>query len=311
LWWETRPVHTDLSHRNSVYHARAAAGGPRSSLTGSGPRAHEPGPADAAGRCPHLACSPGRRPGSVGFGAKWAARTLELEAGLVPEIDTSRAHPARMYDYLLGGKDHFEADRQAIEALLQAVPNARTGARENRAFLGRAVQYLVAEAGIRQFLDIGSGPPTAHNVHEVAQSVAPDSRVVYVDNGRCKPGCTHGAEALAISPRSLRSLSPTRTGFSVRRRRSRATRSRPQGSRLCSAKQHDALSAPAAPARCRPAAKRRPGRCGGLPQYKGGYGADISRARSLHPALMTFETWLAVHDRTELEGLFDTTTVCR
>ena len=100
----------------------------------------------------------------------------------MPEIDTSRAHPARMYDYLLGGKDHFEADRQAITALLQAVPNARTGARENRAFLGRAVQYLVAEAGIRQFLDIGSGLPTAHNVHEVAQSVAPDSRVVYVDN---------------------------------------------------------------------------------------------------------------------------------
>jgi S-adenosyl methyltransferase len=100
----------------------------------------------------------------------------------MPEIDTSRAHPARMYDYLLGGKDHFEADREAIGALLKAVPNARTGARENRAFLGRAVQYLVAEAGIRQFLDIGSGLPTAHNVHEVAQSVAPDSKVVYVDN---------------------------------------------------------------------------------------------------------------------------------
>ena len=110
------------------------------------------------------------------------ARTLMLEAGLMPEIDTSRAHPARMYDYLLGGKDHFAADREAIAALLQAVPNARTGARENRAFLGRAVQYLVAEAGIRQFLDIGSGLPTANNVHEVAQSVAPGSRVVYVDN---------------------------------------------------------------------------------------------------------------------------------
>jgi nucleotide-binding universal stress UspA family protein len=87
-----------------------------------------------------------------------------------------------MYDYLLGGKDHFEADREAIGALLQAVPNARTGARENRAFLGRAVQYLAAEAGIRQFLDIGSGLPTASNVHEVAQAVAPDSTVVYVDN---------------------------------------------------------------------------------------------------------------------------------
>ena len=84
-------------------------------------------------------------------------------------IDTSKAHPARMYDYLLGGKDHFEADRGAIAALLKAVPNARTGARENRAFLGRAVKYLVAEAGIRQFLDIGAGLPTANNVHEVAQ----------------------------------------------------------------------------------------------------------------------------------------------
>ncbi len=100
----------------------------------------------------------------------------------MPEIDTSRAHPARMYDYLLGGKDHFEADRKAIGALLKSVPNARTGARENRAFLGRAVRYLVAEAGIRQFLDIGSGLPTANNVHEVAQSIAPDTRVVYVDN---------------------------------------------------------------------------------------------------------------------------------
>jgi hypothetical protein len=100
----------------------------------------------------------------------------------VQDIDTTKAHPARMYDFLLGGKDHFEADRQAIAGLLKAVPNARTGARENRAFLGRAVRYLVAEAGIRQFLDIGSGLPTASNVHEVAQSIAPESRVVYMDN---------------------------------------------------------------------------------------------------------------------------------
>ncbi len=98
------------------------------------------------------------------------------------EIDTSKAHPARMYDYLLGGKDHFEADRQAIAGLLQSVPSARTGARENRAFLGRAVRYLVAEAGIRQFLDIGSGLPTASNVHEVAQALEPSTRVVYADN---------------------------------------------------------------------------------------------------------------------------------
>src|SRR6201996_6912851 len=100
----------------------------------------------------------------------------------MPDFDASRAHPARMYDYLLGGKDHFAADRDAIGQLLKAVPTARTGARENRAFLGRAVRFLVAEAGIRQFLDIGSGLPTASNVHEVAQSVIPASRVVYVDN---------------------------------------------------------------------------------------------------------------------------------
>jgi hypothetical protein len=104
------------------------------------------------------------------------------EANRLPEFDSTRAHPARMYDFLLGGKDHFEADRNAIAGLLKAVPTARTGARENRAFLGRAVRYLVAEAGIRQFLDIGSGLPTKNNVHEVAQSIAPASRVVYVDN---------------------------------------------------------------------------------------------------------------------------------
>ena len=98
------------------------------------------------------------------------------------DIDTTRAHPARMYDYLLGGKDHFEADREAITELLKAVPDARTGARENRAFLGRTVRYLAAEAGVRQFLDIGTGLPTVGNVHEVAQSIAPESRVVYVDN---------------------------------------------------------------------------------------------------------------------------------
>jgi len=100
----------------------------------------------------------------------------------VPDFDTTRAHPARMYDYLLGGTHNFPADRQAIEALLDAVPNARTGARENRAFLGRAVRYLVQEAGIRQFLDIGAGLPTTGNVHEVAQSAAPECRVAYVDN---------------------------------------------------------------------------------------------------------------------------------
>jgi hypothetical protein len=100
----------------------------------------------------------------------------------VPEFDTSRPHPARMYDCFLGGKDHFAADREAVDRVLAAFPSMRTAARENRAFLGRAVRYLAEQAGIRQFLDIGTGLPTASNVHEAAQGVAPSCRVVYVDN---------------------------------------------------------------------------------------------------------------------------------
>lgn len=87
-----------------------------------------------------------------------------------------------MYDYYLGGKDNFAADREAAERVLAHYPAVRTTARENRAFLRRAVTYLAGEAGIRQFLDIGTGIPAADNTHEVAQRVAPDSRVVYVDN---------------------------------------------------------------------------------------------------------------------------------
>ena len=103
-------------------------------------------------------------------------------ADVPAEIDTTKPHPARMYDYYLGGKNHFAADRETAQQMLAAAPNARTGARENRAFLGRAVRYLAAEAGIRQFLDIGTGLPTTNNVHEVAQAVAPSAHVVYVDN---------------------------------------------------------------------------------------------------------------------------------
>jgi hypothetical protein len=101
---------------------------------------------------------------------------------LPPGIDFSRPHTARMYDYLLGGKDHFAIDRETMEAGLRSWPGARVYARENRKFLARAVQYLAVEAGVRQFLDIGTGLPSANNVHEVAQRAAPDSRVVYVDN---------------------------------------------------------------------------------------------------------------------------------
>jgi len=100
----------------------------------------------------------------------------------VPEVDTSKPHPARMYDYYLGGENNFAADRETAEKGLATWPAGRVAARENRAFLGRAVRFLAAEAGIRQFLDIGSGLPTTDNVHEVAQAVAPSARVVYADN---------------------------------------------------------------------------------------------------------------------------------
>ena len=100
----------------------------------------------------------------------------------VPEIDTSRPHPARMYDYYIGGKNHFAADREVADAALSHWPSGRIGLRENRRFLGRAVRYLASEAGVRQFLDIGSGLPTTANVHEIAQAVDPSSRVVYVDS---------------------------------------------------------------------------------------------------------------------------------
>jgi hypothetical protein len=101
-------------------------------------------------------------------------------AGL-PAIDTSVAHHARIYDYLLGGKDNYAADREAAEAMLKIWPEMASGVRANRAFLGRAIRYLAGQAGIRQFLDIGTGIPTEENTHQVAQDIAPQSRVVYVD----------------------------------------------------------------------------------------------------------------------------------
>jgi S-adenosyl methyltransferase len=97
-------------------------------------------------------------------------------------FDTSVAHVARVYDYWLGGKDNFAVDRAAGEQAIAAYPDIVHSVRANRAFLARTVRYLAAEAGIRQFLDIGTGIPTANNTHEVAQSAAPGCRVVYVDN---------------------------------------------------------------------------------------------------------------------------------
>ena len=98
------------------------------------------------------------------------------------EIDTSRPHPARMYDAYLGGKDNYAADREAVRQVLRAAPELRDTARANRAFLRRAVRFLVGEAGIRQLIDIGTGIPTAGNVHEVAEEIAPGTHVVYIDN---------------------------------------------------------------------------------------------------------------------------------
>jgi hypothetical protein len=96
-------------------------------------------------------------------------------------FDTSVANQARVYDYLLGGKDNYAADRAAAEAVLKIAPDTVFTARANRAFLGRVVRYLVGQAGMRQFLDIGTGIPTSGNTHQVAQEIAPQTRVVYVD----------------------------------------------------------------------------------------------------------------------------------
>ncbi|MEI5101031.1 SAM-dependent methyltransferase [Streptomyces sp. PmtG] len=97
-------------------------------------------------------------------------------------IDTEHAHSARIYDYIIGGKDYYPADKEAGDAMVQEWPAMPIHMRANRDFMNRAVRYLAQEAGIRQFLDIGTGIPTSPNLHEIAQSVAPSSRVVYVDN---------------------------------------------------------------------------------------------------------------------------------
>ncbi|WP_194915144.1 SAM-dependent methyltransferase [Catenulispora rubra] len=104
----------------------------------------------------------------------------QLPAWTPPDIDRNKAHPARIYDYLLGGKDNFDVDREAAEVALKLMPELRGMARVNRAFLGRAVRHL-AEAGITQFLDIGTGIPGPGNTGEIARGIHPGARVVYVD----------------------------------------------------------------------------------------------------------------------------------
>ena len=123
----------------------------------------------------------------------------EVAPGWVPpQINTSVAHSARVYDYWLGGKDNYPADRELAEAILQVIPTMRTMARANRAFQTRAARYLAREAGIRQFLDIGTGIPTSPNVHEVTQAITPAAQVVYVDNDPIV--LTHARALLTSSP---------------------------------------------------------------------------------------------------------------
>jgi hypothetical protein len=103
-------------------------------------------------------------------------------AGAGPTIDTSRPHSARVWNYWQGGKDFYPVDRAVGDQVMQMFPDITRLARADRAFLGRAVRFLAGEAGIHQFLDVGTGLPTANNTHQVAQGVAPQSRIVYVDN---------------------------------------------------------------------------------------------------------------------------------
>jgi hypothetical protein len=131
-------------------------------------------------------------------GTDWMRPDPNLVDRPAIDLQTDRPHSARVYDYLLGGKDNFPADREVAEADLRANPASRVGPRQNRAFLCRAVRYLAAEAGIRQFLDVGTGIPTSPNTHEVAQGVAPECRIVYVDNDPIV--LAHARARLASSP---------------------------------------------------------------------------------------------------------------
>ena len=121
--------------------------------------------------------TPGASDESWGWASDWTDHREWLE-----RLDTSVVHPARRYNYWLGGKDNFAADRESGDATAAMFPTIRTAVVENRRFLRRAVTLLTKEAGIRQFLDIGTGLPSADNTHEVAQRLAPEARVVYVDN---------------------------------------------------------------------------------------------------------------------------------
>jgi hypothetical protein len=129
-------------------------------------------------------------------GDEWFRRTGAERESAPPAFDSETAHIARVQDYWLGGKDHFQADREAGDEAVEAFPGLVASVRNTRAFLARSVRYLAREAGIRQFLDIGTGIPAANNTHEVAQSVAPECRIVYTDHD---PAVLAHARALLTS----------------------------------------------------------------------------------------------------------------
>jgi hypothetical protein len=128
---------------------------------------------------------------------KFFRSTIPADLSALPRIDTSVAHIARVYDFWLGGKDNFAVDREVGKKVLEVHPETVLSVRANRAFLARSVRFL-AEQGIRQFLDVGTGLPSGNNTHEVAQIVAPESRVAYVDNDPIV--LTHARALLTSSP---------------------------------------------------------------------------------------------------------------
>src|SRR6202044_2445540 len=194
---DARPA--QAPHQGGRDAARDAAGGPvlpwpsrrgervvhRAALRGARParrgvpraahRRHLPGPALGRRAVPGGRRRAQRRGPDTGRHDTLHRAGCQGDMTRTPGFDTSVAHQARMYDYLLGGKDNYAADRAAVEATLKIYPDAAFTARANRAFLGRVIRYLAGEAGIRQFLDIGTGIPTAGNTHEIAQAIAPES----------------------------------------------------------------------------------------------------------------------------------------
>jgi O-methyltransferase involved in polyketide biosynthesis len=167
----------------------------RGLTTASAPRPHEPGPAASAAAAAAAGQGPAAAAGPGPAGRGPAGR--DPGGPPPPGLDVSTAHPARVWNYWLGGRDYFAADRAAGEQLSREFPHLAQTARTERAFLVRAVRFLAGPARIRQFLDIGAGLPAGGNTHEIAQRIAPDTRIVYVDND---PAVLVHARALLQNP---------------------------------------------------------------------------------------------------------------